>query len=363
LTTTLPCSARKARLLVAGDALGGHAQPRLDHRAARHSLVVAAAHGDGGGQVRQALPAVDRPAAEGEAEDRRLGVQHLDRDAAPARLVDDDHGIGVELLIRRRAGEQALVDGVAGLQREDRHALEAELLVQRDGVRVVVHDGKVHEGPPAREEMLGERAHQGLADARAHRLRVDGEAPQRRAVLGIVEGMGMVDAGDGADHLPRPLVLRDVVGEHAAVPVLAHEGRIDRHHAPRGVDPVHGERVGAGAQAPHDEALGPAAARPVCRQPEPVGVGRVEEQLLRGVGQDHMRIAQVQRDVPPALGLAAQRLGEVGKLPEGMREEEPSPAAVDRHVLRQFPFAGDGPPLHPVPERRCRAPLEAVVAA
>src|SRR5690606_3284157 len=75
------------------------------------------------------------------------GVQHLDGDAPAQRLVGDDPGVGVEvvqpLLL---ADEQALVDGVLALDGEHRHPLEAELLVERDGRLVVVHDRQVEVG-------------------------------------------------------------------------------------------------------------------------------------------------------------------------------------------------------------------------
>ena len=51
---------------------------------------------------------------------------------------------------------------------------------------------------------------------RLRRLRIDRQAPQRRAALGVAEGAEVVDAGDRADDLAGLLVLGDEVGDRAA---------------------------------------------------------------------------------------------------------------------------------------------------
>ena len=52
---------------------------------------------------------MDRPAAIGQAEEAALGIGDLDMDTAPAGFLDDDHGVGIELRVNLRTGEQRLV--------------------------------------------------------------------------------------------------------------------------------------------------------------------------------------------------------------------------------------------------------------
>jgi hypothetical protein len=56
----------------------------------RHRLVVADRHRDPEVSSLSALAAADRSSAVGQPEEPARGVEHLDMDAAPARLVDDD---------------------------------------------------------------------------------------------------------------------------------------------------------------------------------------------------------------------------------------------------------------------------------
>ena len=195
------------------------------HHPGRRRLVVADRHGDRGRELRQALAAMDRAAAIGEAEEAALRVGDLHLDAAPARLADDDLGVGVERLVQLGPGEQLLVDGVLALHREERHALETEFFVQRDRLRVVVQDGEVEVGGAARGKIFDEAPHQGLAHAGLARLRIDGEAPQRRSALGVVEGAVMVDAGDGAQDLARRFILGQEIADRARVAVAPRRSR------------------------------------------------------------------------------------------------------------------------------------------
>ena len=83
----------------------------------------------------------------GKPEEAAAAVDDFDADAAPPGLVDDDARIGIEASYApARRGEEALVDRVLALDREERHAHEAELLVERDRLLVVVQHRQVHVG-------------------------------------------------------------------------------------------------------------------------------------------------------------------------------------------------------------------------
>jgi hypothetical protein len=125
----------------------GQAQPGGIEHLARHALVVAAAHRHRRGEVGERLAAAHGAPAMREAEEAVLGVLQFHTDAAAARLVDEDARIDVDLGAVVRPGEELLVDRVLVLDAVHRHPLEAQLLVQRDGVLVVVHHRQVEVAP------------------------------------------------------------------------------------------------------------------------------------------------------------------------------------------------------------------------
>src|SRR5690606_36832646 len=134
--------------------------------------------------------------------------------------------------------EQILVDRVLSLDREDRDAAEAELFVKRDRLVVVVHYGEVEKGRAAGLEMLGDAPDQHLADAGMAHLRIDRQAPERRAVLGIVEDPVMVDAAYRPDYVAARLVLGDEAGDGARIAVRPVYIRPLRDHAASRIDRV-----------------------------------------------------------------------------------------------------------------------------
>jgi hypothetical protein len=210
LTTTRGCAARNSaarRVAVAAVAQGQlrrRAHAAGGEHAARHALVVAAAHRDRARQLGQRLAAADAAAAEAEPEVAEFGVQHLGVDAAPARLVDDDLCVDVQPVVDLRSHVQPFVDRVAVLHAVHRHALEAELLVQADRLGVVVHHRQVHVTPAGGAEAARQLGHQRQADAVAQALRVDRERPQAGAALGVAAGLHVVDAGDDAEDRAGP---------------------------------------------------------------------------------------------------------------------------------------------------------------
>ncbi len=321
-------------LALARRALGRHAQARGAQQLERHRLVLAAAHGDGRGQLAQRFTAHHRTPAELEPEVAVGRVQHLDRDAAPARLVDDDLRVDVELGFRAGPHEQGLVDRIFLLQAEHRHAHEAQILVQGDGLVIVVHHRQIHERAPACRVMIRQRGHQTAADPGIHGLLVHRQAPQARAVFRILEGARVIDPGDRADHLAGVGILGHQVGEHRRVAVLPHQLRVHLHHAVRAQDAVDRRGVRRALQPADQESARLDATGQVLRQPQPVGMRRIQEQLLRRLRKHHVRIAQVQGDVALARAFLAQGLGERTRVAVGVGEDEPPPAAANGHIVR-----------------------------
>src|SRR3546814_16588666 len=101
-----------------------------------------------------------------ETEETALRVEHLDRDPAPPRLVEEDARVDVQVLHRRRAGEERFVDDVLALQHEDRDTLNAQLLEECDRLTGVVHDRPTDEETAARRLMPAERGNERTPNAR-----------------------------------------------------------------------------------------------------------------------------------------------------------------------------------------------------
>ena len=74
----------------------------------------------------------------GKTEEPALGVDDLDVNAPATRFPHDDHRIGIEAVIGLATSKQVLVYLVLALDREERHALEAELLVKLDRAFIVM---------------------------------------------------------------------------------------------------------------------------------------------------------------------------------------------------------------------------------
>ena len=278
-----------------------------------------------------------------------LGVEHLDADAAAPRLVDQDPRVDVQLAEAVRPDEELLVDRVLVLHAVDRHALEAELFVQRDRFGVVVHHRQVEVAAGARVKARRERAHQRLADARTRGLRVDGERPQARTGIGIVAGGDVVHAGDRAEDRTAVGILRDEQLQRRVLLRVGEEAVAHRHHRARQIDAVHCRLV-LGARRANAQ---PRVRRRVQRrglQRQPERVRGVQEQLLRREADDHVRIADVQRNVAAARRFSANRFGESFRRPVGLAEDQPAPAAVDLGLVGH-PLAGPLGQVAPVLQR------------
>src|SRR5690606_29783811 len=109
----------------------------------------------------QAFAAMDRAATMRQTEEARLRKRQLGEDAAPPRLVDNEPCIRVQtFLVRRRPDEQAFVDRVLPLDREEGHANEAELFIKCDSLLVVVQNREIEPGHALGLEMAGQMAHE-----------------------------------------------------------------------------------------------------------------------------------------------------------------------------------------------------------
>src|SRR5690606_24922197 len=91
--------------------------------------------------------------------------------------------------------------------------------------------------------------------------------------------------------------------------------------------------IGTPASLPDAKARRQHAARQILAERQPVRMRRIEKELLRRHRDDDMRIAQVQREVAPALLLVAERRDQPLVARERVREDQLAPAAVDARVL------------------------------
>src|SRR5690606_2851406 len=227
-------------LLLVGDiCLLCHAQARAFKDASRKCLVVTAAHRYRRGAIAEGLATAHRTCAVAKREHPRFRIVDLHRYSAPSRLVDDKLGLDVEAFFGRRADEQVLVDGGAGLDAVDRYLPETELVVQRNGLFVVVHYRQIHEAATALGEAVGESDHQCLSDARASGLRIDGERPQTCTVVGIIEGTKVVDSHHHAfKAVPAGLVAYDQNADSIPLRLFDQIALPQRHHSPGRVKSV-----------------------------------------------------------------------------------------------------------------------------
>ncbi len=229
-------------------------QADLGHQPPRHRLVVAAAHRDCARQLAEGLAADDGPPAMRQTEEAALGIEHINGDAAPPGLVDNDPRIGVQPGFKRLTGEQLFVDRVLALHREGRRALKSHAFIEPDGGFVVVDHGQVHVAATARREMRGQMPGQRLADLCVAGAVIDRKAPQGGPALRVIEGPLMVDTRDRPDDLAGLGVLGDKIGQRAVVPVFPEEFRVDADHPAGRIDPVDGFGVGLRAQLADHEA-------------------------------------------------------------------------------------------------------------
>src|SRR6056297_1335171 len=265
-----------------------------------------------------------------------LRVDDLDVDAPAAGFLDDDPGIGIQPLVGGGADEERLVDRVLALDGERGNAPEAELFVERDGLIVVMEYREIERRRTATLEVFGEPPDQRLADAGVARLRRHSQAPERRSVLGVIVGAGVIHAHDRAEDPPRRLVFGDEHRDRPRVAMRPEEVGRHRHHAMRLVDRVDVLGVLLGGQPSDEHARLLAMLGAVGGEVEPEGVGGVEEKLLRRLGENHVGVVDVECDVAPVGPFGRERPGKVLRFGEGIAEDEAPPAAVDAGAGRDF---------------------------
>ncbi|MNI36453.1 hypothetical protein D3C73_905020 [compost metagenome] len=190
--------------------------------------------------------------------------------------------------------------------------------------------------------MLRQTADQSLADPRLCRLGIDRQAPEGCAVLRILEGASVVHTRHRADHRSGRQVLRDEIGEGPVVAMRPEEIRRRLHHATLGVDIIDRLGVRFRHQTANGEAPRLTAAGPIGRQVQPIGMGRIEEQLLRRRGQQDVGIADVEGDVAAIRPLRAQSLDQRRGGLEGLGEQKAAPAAVKDGIAHGLTSRGHG---------------------
>ncbi|MNH00908.1 hypothetical protein D3C79_601140 [compost metagenome] len=146
-------------------------------------------------------------------------------------------------------------------------------------------------------------------------------------MLGVIERLGVVQAHDAADHRAAVFVLGQPVHRAAQVQRGEQLG-VDRQHAARLVQGVDRLPVARVLRPAHAEAAEHPLRRAVVGEPQAQGVGRVEEQLLGGLGQHLLRCGHVQGDVAFARVLVEQILGQGSRVGVGVAYQQPAPAAV-----------------------------------
>ena len=117
-----------------------------------------------------------------------------------------------------------------------------------------------------------------------------------------------------------------------------------RDHMATDVQIVHGFGVFRAVQQADRESPGPQVRGAVAIQPQAKGVGGVEKDLLRRQGDGDVGVRHVQRDVASIGLLLAQRGDHRGRIDEGLRENQPTPAAIDDGIFADIRTASDPAP-------------------
>ncbi|MCY1550875.1 hypothetical protein D9M68_871610 [compost metagenome] len=144
--------------------------------------------------------------------------------------------------------------------------------------------------------MFHQVAHQRFADAGTAALRIHGQAPEAGAAFRVIEGLVMVEAHHGTDHLAIALVF----GQPILRPALVARGDgllIHWQHTAAAVELIDCQPVAITQGAADAEAAKGPTCRAVVGEPEPQGVGWVEEELLWRLGQHLLGRRDVEGDI------------------------------------------------------------------
>src|SRR5690625_182826 len=206
-----------------GPALRREIEPFRRENAVRDGLVVTAAHRHRGSEFRERFPARDRAPSVGQAEEAALCIQYFNCNTAAARLVNNDSRVGIERFLGWFADIKFLIDRTAGLQAEALDRVKAELFVKRNGLFIIVENGKIHEGASPLLHAARQIENKGNADSGVGRLTVNGEAPEAGAFLRITENAFVIQSRDGTDNVPAASVACDKMKVAVVVPVREEE--------------------------------------------------------------------------------------------------------------------------------------------
>ncbi len=116
-------------IAVARYALLRHVQADRRKPTQRQHLVLTPRHRHAAGQFRERFAAQHFMSRVTQFEDARLGIEHLDADAAPACFIHQNARIWIQAVEVRRIRKQRLVDRILVFHDKARHLLEAELLI------------------------------------------------------------------------------------------------------------------------------------------------------------------------------------------------------------------------------------------
>ena len=86
-------------------------------------------------------------------------------------------------------------------------------------------------------------------------------------------------------------------------------------------------------QQPDGESPGSQVRGLVTIQPQAKGVGGIEKDLLRRQGDGDMGVRHIQRNVASIWSFLAQRGDHRGRIDEGLREDQSTPATIDDGIF------------------------------
>ena len=145
----------------------------------------------------------------------------------------------------------------------------------------------------------------------------------------------MVHAHRDAENLAADPVFGDGVDQLAVGAPAPQPRGIHRNHAAPAIERVDRRQIGAGAPSAQCERSTCRSLRPVGGQPQAVGFGRVDEQLLGRLGDDHMGLVDIEGDVALARSLLEQAGGDRGRVREGLAGDQAPPATIDNGLAGQ----------------------------
>jgi len=182
-------------------------------------------------------------------------------------------------------------------------------------------------------EVPRQPADQRLTDARPQGGGIHREAPETGAIVRIVENRTVIDARHRAQHLLALGIDGDQKYEFVRIALAPDEIAVRGHHVALEIEVVDRLGLDLPGYAP-DLDGGPIGVRLEAGEIEAQHVRGIQKQLLGCIGQHHVRIADIGRDIALPRPLADHFLGDLLGCLEGLGKDHPPPAAVQRNLLR-----------------------------